>query len=179
MVPIFRQHGPNCWQSLFWQTIKTNFQQKYRLVPILWPGGFNSPIALCKTLWPEQHFTTTSLQNNATDSVSKIKLQKNVCILVSFWLICITKIVGLDKFLDRKHLHISATLYLVVSALWNSQNLVSNVDHQINLLRYSVSVSFKYIGVCLNQHLDTVNPNGYPPPEITNCNLNANTDVTL
>ena len=47
-----------------------------------------------------QHFSTTSLQNNATYSISKIKLPNCVCILVSFWLICMTKIVGLDKFLE-------------------------------------------------------------------------------
>ena len=28
-----------------------------------------SHIAQCRTLWPEQHFSTTSLQNNAMDSV--------------------------------------------------------------------------------------------------------------
>ena len=36
----------------------------------------------------------------------------------------------------------------------NVQNLSGNVDHQINLLYYSVFVSFKNILVCLNQYLD-------------------------
>ena len=36
----------------------------------------------------------------------------------------------------------------------NGKNLSGNVDHQINLLYYNVSVSFKHILVCLNQYLD-------------------------
>ena len=38
----------------------------------------------------------------------------------------------------------------------NGQNLSGNVDHQINLLCYSLSVNFKYLLVCLNQFIDAV-----------------------
>ena len=34
-------------------------------------------ITQCTNLWPEQHFSTTSLQNNAKDRVTKTK-QKNI-----------------------------------------------------------------------------------------------------
>ena len=39
----------------------------------------------------------------------------------------------------------------------NGQNLSGNVDLQINLLYYSLSVSFKHILLCLNQYLDAGN----------------------
>ena len=35
----------------------------------------NNYNAQCRTLWREQHFSTIPLQNNATDSVSKLKFQ--------------------------------------------------------------------------------------------------------
>ena len=39
-------------------------------------------------------------KKNATDSVLKIKLRSLVCILASIWLLCISEIVGLEKFLE-------------------------------------------------------------------------------
>ena len=39
------------------------------------------------------------------------------------------------------------------SIYWNGQNLLGNVDHQISLFGYSVSISFKYILVRLNQYM--------------------------
>ena len=47
--------------------------------------------------------------------------------------------------------------YRAVPILWqggpNGQNLSGNVDHQINLLYYSASISFKHILVCLNRNI--------------------------
>ena len=59
----------------------------------------------CRTLWPEQHFSTTSHQNNAMDNVSKIKFPNLLCMLVSFWLICTTQIKGLENFLKLISTH--------------------------------------------------------------------------
>ena len=57
-------------------------------------------IKQCGNLWPEQHFSTTYLQNNATDSVLKIVLLNLFCPLASIWLICTTQIVDLEKCLE-------------------------------------------------------------------------------
>ena len=63
---------------------QTNKQlREYRAYPdfICWT-------AQCRNLWLEKHFSTTSLQNNDTYSVSKIKLPNFMCTYASIWLIC-------------------------------------------------------------------------------------------
>ena len=66
----------------WWGSNTKETQTKYRLKKVAPMQVFGLrhfryvDTAKCGNLWPYQHFSTTSLQNNATDSVEKMKLNK-------------------------------------------------------------------------------------------------------